>query len=138
MKNKSELFIHVAHLVLNSILLIIISPVFLSYLFLCLSYLYEMTLSFQKASALHCYNYNCNYKFMDLSHCPTHFFILRSSYLSICLIISPMHLPNLLTISGNISEVCLRVVVLGGLSIPDSLCNVLLLSFVTLPPLIRE
>lgn len=54
-----------------------------------------------------------------------------------------MHLLDMLRIRDNLrvhlsSEVCLHVVVPGGLSIPEITCNVLLLLFVTLPPLIRE
>lgn len=84
-----------------------------------------------------------DYKLMGLSHCPTHFFTLTSSYLSIGLVNSPMHLTDMLTVSGHLrvhfsSEICLHVVVPGGLYIPEILCNVLLLSFVTLPSLIRE
>lgn len=105
----------------------IIDYCFFIFWHLCLFYLYKKTPSFQKASALHCYNYNYNYKYLDLSHCSTLLLTLRNYYLSIWSTLQCIF-TNRLTISSKFrvhpfSEVCLYVVVLWGLSISEILCN---------------
>lgn len=99
-----------------------------------LVYVYKKSPSFPQASTLPCYNYSYNYWLLDPSHCPTRFFTLRRSWV---LVRSGLHwtsqtcwqcsweLPvapflwGMSTCNSAIpfSEVCLHVVVPGGLSV---------------------